>query len=72
MFLSVPEYVSLTLRDTPQMLLACRVFGRECLLCMATMTKEATISVRPTALEKGNLDADARMKGIPAGTAAAA
>jgi hypothetical protein len=39
---------------------------------MATMTKEATISVRLTALEKGSLDADARMKGIPAGTAAAA
>jgi hypothetical protein len=39
---------------------------------MATMTKGATISVRLTALEKGNLDADARMKGIPAGTAAAA
>jgi hypothetical protein len=39
---------------------------------MATMTKEATISVRLTALEKGNLDADARMKGIPVGTAAAA
>jgi hypothetical protein len=39
---------------------------------MATMTKEATISVRLTVLEKGNLDADARMKGIPAGTAAAA
>jgi hypothetical protein len=38
---------------------------------MATMTKEATISVRLTVLEKGNLDADARMKGIPAGTAAA-
>ena len=39
--------------------------------CMATMTKEAIISVRLTALEKGNLDADARMKGLPAGTAAA-
>jgi hypothetical protein len=39
---------------------------------MATMTKDATISVRLTAREKGNLDADARMKGIPAGTAAAA
>lgn len=36
------------------------------------MTKDATISVRLTAREKGNLDADARMKGIPAGTAAAA
>ncbi len=36
------------------------------------MTKEATVSVRLTALEKGNLDADARMKGIPSGTAAAA
>ena len=30
------------------------------------------VSVRLTALEKGNLDADARMKGIPSGTAAAA
>jgi hypothetical protein len=39
---------------------------------MATMTKEATLSVRLTVLEKSNLDADARMKGIPAGTAAAA
>jgi hypothetical protein len=39
---------------------------------MATMTKEATVSVRLTALEKGGLDADARMKGIPSGTAAAA
>jgi len=36
------------------------------------MTKEAMVSVRLTALEKGNLDADARMKGIPSGTAAAA
>ena len=36
------------------------------------MTKDATISVRLTALEKGNLDADARMKGVPSGTAAAA
>ena len=36
------------------------------------MTKEATLSVRLTALEKGSLDADARMKGIPSGTAAAA
>jgi hypothetical protein len=39
---------------------------------MATMTKEATVSVRLTILEKGSLDADARMKGIPSGTAAAA
>ncbi|HEX3798867.1 MAG TPA: hypothetical protein VH413_09210 [Verrucomicrobiae bacterium] len=39
---------------------------------MATMTKDATVSVRLTALEKGSLDADARMKGIPSGTAAAA
>jgi hypothetical protein len=39
---------------------------------MATMTKEATLSVRLTAREKGSLDADARMKGIPSGTAAAA
>jgi len=36
------------------------------------MTKDATVSVRLTALEKGSLDADARMKGIPSGTAAAA
>jgi len=35
------------------------------------MIKEATLSVRLTALEKGSLDADARMKGIPSGTAAA-
>jgi hypothetical protein len=39
---------------------------------MATMTKGATVSVRLTAREKGGLDADARMKGIPSGTAAAA
>jgi hypothetical protein len=39
---------------------------------MATTTKEATVSVRLTALEKSGLDADARMKGIPSGTAAAA
>ena len=39
---------------------------------MATRTKEAIISVRLTAREKGNLDADVRMKGLPAGTAAAA
>jgi len=43
----------------------------ECLHCMATMTKEATVSVRLTAREKSGLDADARMKGIPSGTAAA-
>ena len=36
------------------------------------MTKEATLSVRLTTLEKGNLDADARRRGIPSGTAAAA
>jgi len=35
------------------------------------MTKEATVSVRLTAREKSGLDADARMKGIPSGTAAA-
>jgi hypothetical protein len=39
---------------------------------MATMTKDATVSVRLTAREKSGLDADARMKGIPSGTAAAA
>jgi hypothetical protein len=39
---------------------------------MATTTKEATVSVRLTAVEKAGLDADARMKGIPSGTAAAA
>lgn len=38
---------------------------------MATMTKDATVSVRLTAAEKSSLDADARMKGIPSGTAAA-
>ena len=43
----------------------------ECLHCMATMTKDATVSVRLTAREKFGLDADARMKGIPSGTAAA-
>ena len=47
-------------------------FVCECLHCMATMTKEATVSVRLTAREKSGLDADARMKGIPSGTAAAA
>jgi hypothetical protein len=36
------------------------------------MTKDATVSVRLTAREKSGLDADARMKGIPSGTAAAA
>jgi hypothetical protein len=36
------------------------------------MNKEATISVRLTTAEKGKLEADARLKGIPAGTAAAA
>ena len=39
---------------------------------MATVTKDATVSVRLTAREKAGLDADARMKGIPSGTAAAA
>src|SRR5208282_5673149 len=39
---------------------------------MATMTKDATVSVRLTAREKSGLDADARMKGVPSGTAAAA
>jgi hypothetical protein len=38
---------------------------------MATVTKEATVSVRLTALEKGSLDADARRKGIPPGAVAA-
>ncbi|HEX9045848.1 MAG TPA: hypothetical protein VF988_02375 [Verrucomicrobiae bacterium] len=35
------------------------------------MTKDATLSVRLTARDKANLEADARMKGIPSGTAAA-
>ncbi len=39
---------------------------------MATITKVANLSVRLTAREKNGLDLDARMKGIPAGTAAAA
>lgn len=39
---------------------------------MATMTKDATISIRLTAAEKRKLDADARLKGIPSGTVAAA
>ncbi len=39
---------------------------------MAAITKDATVSVRLTAKEKSGLDADARMKGIPSGTAAAA
>ena len=39
---------------------------------MATTTKAAIVSVRLTAREKSGLDADARMKGIPSGTAAAA
>jgi hypothetical protein len=38
---------------------------------MATMTKDATLSVRLTRREKSGLDADARMKGIASGTAAA-
>ena len=36
------------------------------------MTKEATVSVRLTAREKSSLDADARLKGVPSSTAAAA
>ncbi len=39
---------------------------------MPLITKDAIVSVRLTAREKSNLDADARMKGIPSGTAAAA
>jgi hypothetical protein len=39
---------------------------------MSGMTKDATVSVRLTAREKSGLDADARMKGIPSGSAAAA
>ena len=39
---------------------------------MATLTKNAILSVRLTAAEKSRLDADARLKGIPSGTAAAA
>lgn len=39
---------------------------------MATMTKAATISVRLTPFDKVRLDADARVKGIPSGRAAAA
>ena len=44
----------------------------ECIHCMAIITKDATLSVRLTAREKNGMDLDARMKGIPAGTAAAA
>jgi hypothetical protein len=43
-----------------------------CLHCMATMTKDATISIRLTVAEKKKLDADARLKGLPSGTVAAA
>ena len=39
---------------------------------MAIATKDVTVSVRLTAREKSCLDADARLKGIPSGTAAAA
>lgn len=39
---------------------------------MASVTKDATISIRLTAAEKRKLDADARLKGIPSGTVAAA
>ena len=41
-----------------------------CVLCIASMTKEATISIRLTAAEKRKLDAEARLKGIPSGTVA--
>ena len=60
-----------TLSVVPSKKLAGIPFVCECLHCMATMTKEATVSVRLTAREKSGLDADARMKGIPSGTAAA-
>src|ERR1039458_7144902 len=60
-----------TLSVVPSKKLAGIQFVCECLHCMATMTKEATVSVRLTAREKSGLDADARMKGIPSGTAAA-
>jgi hypothetical protein len=73
-----PEYyntrnrpVHRTLSVVPSKKLAGIPFVCECLHCMATMTKEATVSVRLTAREKSGLDADARMKGIPSGTAAA-
>jgi len=38
---------------------------------MATMTKDAIVLVRLTTRDRFSLDADARMKGIPSGTAAA-
>ena len=38
---------------------------------MATLTKAATVSIRITAAEKLNLDADARIKGLASGTVAA-
>jgi hypothetical protein len=41
------------------------------ILYLGTMTKEATLSIRLTTLEKGKLEADARLKGIPAGAAVA-
>src|ERR1039458_454613 len=73
-----PEYyntrnrpVHRTLSVVPSKKLVGIRFVCECLHCMATMTKEATVSVRLTAREKSGLDADARMKGIPSGTAAA-
>jgi len=44
---------------------------RDCLHCMATTTKDQTVSVRITAAEKRHLEADARRKGVPTGTVAA-
>jgi len=38
---------------------------------MATTTKDETVSVRITAVEKRSLEADARRQGIPTGTVAA-
>lgn len=43
----------------------------DCLHCMATTTKDETVSIRITAAEKRSLEADARRKGIPTGTVAA-
>jgi hypothetical protein len=52
-------------------LLAAAVHDCKCLRCMATDTKEETVSVRITAAEKRSLEADARRKGIPTATVAA-
>ena len=58
--------------DTIQNKLARNPSVCESLHCTAPMTKDATVSVRLTALEKAALYETARLRGIPSGTAAAA